>query len=140
MAQRYVRTYGGVTVTLTGDDKGLHELIASEQMLLPTLLKYADATEAKAKTIAESYPERDWPNNGSRRATGKRYTDSFDIEFGVSPRSAESPDPRVFARVINWNPFALYIEYGNRNIRPARRILRLAAGVNRFDAEGDLYG
>lgn len=139
MGQRYVRTYGGVTVTLTGNDKGLRDLISSEQMLLPMLLKHADATEAKAKAIAASYPKRDWPNDGSRRRSGKRYADSFDIEFGVSPRSAESPEARVYARVINSNFFALYIEYGNANIRPARRILRTAAGINRFDAQGDKY-
>ncbi len=137
MGQRYVRTYGGVEVTLTGDDAGMRRMLVDD-MFLPTLNLHANRSAARARAIAASYPERSWPNEGSLRRTGKRYVSSFDTDYGVGI-NAEG-EARVQARVINTNPFAFYIEYGNKNIRPARRIVRSATGINRFDAEGDIYG
>ena len=132
---RYVRNYGGVTVTLTSDDAGMRRMLVDE-MFLPALLKHADESEARAKALAAQLESKSGRRSSARR-TGKRYSQSFDVEYGTG--TTRDGNRRIFARLINENPFAFYIEYGNRNLS-ARRIVRTATGINRFDAAGDIYG
>lgn len=133
MARTYVENVGGVTVTVTGYDSGLKKLI-TDPMLGPALLKHAEESKGRAQAAANAYPTRYWGTAGSQRRTRVHYENSFetDIGYGVSIDGTA----RIRARLVNTNPFAMYIEYGNRNIN-ARRFVRTATGIHRFDAQGD---
>lgn len=133
---RYEEFVGTTRVTLTGYDSGMRKLI-TDTMFAPVLTKHAEESKVRAQALAEAEPTRKWENRGSRRRTGKRYRSSFETDIGYG--TTIDGTARIRARLINTNPFAFYIEYGNANINPARRIVRTAAGIYRFDAEGDKY-
>lgn len=133
---RYEQFVGSTRVVLTGYESGLKQLV-TDTMFAPTLTAHAEASKTRAQALADAQPTRTWKNRGSKRDTEVRYRSSFetDIGYGITIDGTA----RIRARLINTNPFAFYIEYGNANIKPARRIVRTAAGINRFDAEGDKY-
>lgn len=135
MGRTYTRRVGGTTVVLEADDEGMRRLLV-DRMFAPTLMKHAEQSKARAVAAAKATPTRNWGPLGSQRRTQVRYENSFDVDAGYGV-TAEG-NARIYARVLNSNPFALYIEYGNRNLG-ARRIVRQAAGIYRFDAEGDKY-
>lgn len=136
MAQHYEERIGEITVSVDIYDRGLKDLVLDRMFERP-LRVHAIASMARAKAITASIPTRFWGKAGSQRRTQLHYADSFDTDIGYGVTADGTV--RIRARLINTNPFAMYIEYGNANIKPARRIVRRAAGIYRFDAEGDKY-
>lgn len=111
----YVRQYGGVTVRLNPDHAGVGRMLR-DGMLMKGLFPIGEAIVRRAEATA--------PRSGrgrSARRTGKPYAESFGVVPMVRP-------DRQTVRVFNSNAFAVYIEYGNRNI-DAHRTLRTAAGI-----------
>lgn len=123
----YVYTRG-TTVVAFYAYLGWQQELVEASMLLGGLVPHAAAIKERAVALA--------PRSGrekTARRGGKSYAESFDVSSGVdrAPRSSEntrSGYKRAYARVSNTNHFALYIEYGNKNIR-AHRVLRRAAGI-----------
>jgi hypothetical protein len=137
MGAKYERVYHGVRVTLEGDNDGMRRMLVDD-MFAPVLMKHAEQSKARAEALAAQFEtKRRAGSRSTARRGGTRYSQSFetDIGYGVTIDG----EARIRARLINENPFAFYIEYGNRNLS-ARRIVRTATGINRFDAAGDIYG
>lgn len=134
----YVEQIGDVTVTVTVYSRGLRDLVL-DPMFAATLTAHAKESKARAVADAKEHDQRgrQWGRRGSQRRTGSYYSESFDTDIGYG--TTIDGTARIRARLVNTNPFAMYIEYGNANIQPARRIVRKAAGINRFDAQGDKY-
>jgi hypothetical protein len=133
MAPTYEETVGGTVVVLKGYDSGMRKLVLDE-MFARTLMAHANASKVRAIAAAKAYPTRYWGAHGSQRRTRVHYENSFTVDIGYGVHADGTA--RIRARLANTNPFALYIEYGNRNIN-ARRFVRTAAGIHRFDAQGD---
>ncbi len=139
----YIERSGGVTVTLRSYDSGMKRMLTDE-MFAPALMAHANASKGRAELAAKAYPTRYWGKHGSQRRVtkpegsgmGKHYEDAFetDIGYGVTADGTA----RIRARLVNTNPFAHFIEYGNGNIT-ARRFVRKATGIYRFDAQGDKW-
>lgn len=100
---------------------GVGQMLRSEWIQTALM---AHAVGVKDRAVATA------PRSGggsSARRDGKSYAESFNVSSGVERN--RNGHRRAYARVSNSNHYALYIEYGNRNIT-AHRTLRRAAGMH----------
>jgi hypothetical protein len=135
-AGHYVQRFpGGVTVTLDIKYRGVGRMLASEMMHVGTSVYGAKIV---AKATARAREGKRYPGS-SGRDTGLPYPESFGMvdKIGKTRSSAAQEgygtgDKRAYTEVYNDNPYAFYLEYGNRNLKNPPKTLRRAAGITDF--------